>query len=152
MRRKDKEITDIKWMEAVLNAADVARIAFSLHDEPYVIPMSFAYSNGFLFFHSAREGKKLELLGKNPRVCVEATTDIELVRGDGPCDFGVRFRSVVCYGTAKEITGPVEKLAALDCIARKYSGTPGPMKDTAVDSVSVLQMTVDKMTGKKSGW
>jgi hypothetical protein len=150
MRRKDKEITDREQMEAVLTRAEVACIAFSKDNEPYVIPMNFAYREGILYFHSAREGTKLDMLRANPRVCVAAAVDVALVRGDRPCDFSARYRSVICRGRAAEIEGTAAKEEALRMITKKYAGQeiPGALK---ADPVTVIAVTVEEMTGKKSG-
>ena len=43
MRRKDREITDRKAMEAIISGAEVCRIALCDGNEPYVVPVSFAY-------------------------------------------------------------------------------------------------------------
>ncbi len=58
MRRKDKVITDIKRIEEIINKAKVCRLALSLDDTPYVVPVRFDYSAATIYFHSAKGGKK----------------------------------------------------------------------------------------------
>ena len=76
MRRNDREITDSREILSIVNECKVIRLA--MLDEqglPYIIPLNFGYrfADGvFTFYcHSAREGHKLELLRRDPRVSFE---------------------------------------------------------------------------------
>jgi nitroimidazol reductase NimA-like FMN-containing flavoprotein (pyridoxamine 5'-phosphate oxidase superfamily) len=71
MRRKDREISDTTLIEDVIGNSLVCRLGMSRNDQPYVVPLCFAYSNNTLYFHSAGDGLKLEILQHNPNVCVE---------------------------------------------------------------------------------
>ncbi|HXX55979.1 MAG TPA: pyridoxamine 5'-phosphate oxidase family protein, partial [Methanoregula sp.] len=95
MLRKDREITDRKEMEAVLQAAPVCRLAMVDGDEPYVVPLCFGYESGSFFFHSALEGRKIDILRKNPRVCIEADSTGGAIRDGNPCSWGMRYTSVI---------------------------------------------------------
>lgn len=39
--------------------------------------------------HSAKEGKKIDLMKRNPEVCFEIDVGVELIRADSPCSFGM---------------------------------------------------------------
>jgi len=54
MRRKDREITDRKKIEAILDKAPVCRIGFSKDNDPYVVPVCFGYGNGSASIRQAR--------------------------------------------------------------------------------------------------
>ena len=68
MRRKDKEITDIESIEKIIHKAKVCRLALSLDDTPYVVPVCFGYSAETIYFHSAKEGKKIDIIKKNKQL------------------------------------------------------------------------------------
>ena len=112
MRRADKEIKDRSEIEAVLREAKVCRIAMCRGDEPYVVPVVFGYEEGAIYFHSATEGKKLDMLKANPRVCFEVDVDVEVVVGKVPCASGVKYRSVIGWGRAEFIEDEEEKAKA----------------------------------------
>ncbi len=152
MRRKDKEIRDRGWMEEILDRAQVIRVAMAAGGEPYLVPMNFGYRDGKVYLHSAPEGRKIDMLQSNPRVFLEATADTELVSGDRPCGFGMRYRSVTASGTARILAERQEKMKALDIIAEKYAGFTGTMEDTAVDGTAVIVIDIVEMSGKQSGW
>ena len=78
MRRKDLEVSERAEVEAILAEATVCRLAMCDGDQPYVVPLSFGYRDGTLYFHTAMEGKKLCILAKNNRVCFEVDVDQEL--------------------------------------------------------------------------
>lgn len=68
MRRKEREICDPEEMESIISRACVCRLAMCEGYAPYVVPLCFGYEGEYLYFHSATEGRKLEILKKNPRV------------------------------------------------------------------------------------
>ncbi len=71
MRKKEREITDIREIEQVIAGADICRIGFVDGDEPYIVPVSFGYEDNAIYFHSALEGRKVNLIKKNSKVCFE---------------------------------------------------------------------------------
>ena len=66
----DREIND------VLTHVGYGHLACSLNDEPYLVPIHYAYAPPNFYVYTT-EGKKSEMIGKNPRVClqVEDVTD-----------------------------------------------------------------------------
>lgn len=56
MRRKDKEITDPRKIEAVLKKAAIIHIALLDGDRPYIVPLNYGYAENTIYFHCAREG------------------------------------------------------------------------------------------------
>jgi len=153
MRRKEQEILDHAELEAILHRATVCRLGLAVGDAPYVVPVSFGYQEGCLYFHSAPEGKKIEMLRQNPRVCFEVDVDEELVRKGTPCAWSIRYRSVIGWGRAAFLATEEEKRRALDVIMVHYGGaTPGNYTAKALREVAVIRVAIEEMTGKKSGY
>ena len=71
MRRKENEITDKAEIESIIKQSWVCRLAMSVDGEPYVVPLCFGYAEDVLYLHSAKEGKKIEMLKQNSAVCFE---------------------------------------------------------------------------------
>ena len=122
MRRKDKEIADPALLAAVLREAFVCRLGLVDGDRPYVVPVNFVSSGGCLYLHSASEGRKIEILRRNNRICFETETGVALVRSERACDFGARYISVIGTGTASFVTDLAEKGRAFDLFMEKYAG------------------------------
>jgi uncharacterized protein len=148
MRRKDKEMTDPDAIAAIICKSTVCRLAMSDENQPYVIPMSFGYQDGAVYFHCAPEGRKIEILRKNPRVCIEFDVDCRLNAGDSPCKWGFSFQSAIAFGIAAFIEDPAEKQAALDIIMRQYSSDTFTYPESAVAKIAVIKVVVTELTGK----
>lgn len=151
MRRKDKEIIDRAEITAIIRRARVCRLGLCDGDQPYIVPMSFGLRGEALYFHCAREGKKLDLLRANPKVCFEFETDVVIEPGDSGCDFGTKYRSVIGFGTAAIVENPDERLAGLEAIIRQYADLPCDPTDAALAKTLVFRVDITEMTGKQSG-
>lgn len=155
MRRRDREIKDQSELESIIGAASVCRLAMSEGDRPYIVPLCFGYKNGNLYFHSAKEGKKLEVLRMNNLVCFEMDIDHELVRAGLPCESEMKYRSVIGFGQASFVNDVEEKRMALDIITRHYSednaeGTYVYPEQKLANTV-IIKVTIESLTGKKFG-
>ena len=69
MRRSDREIRDRSSIDGILHAASVCHLALCDGDRPYVVPMSYGYDGDRLYFHCASEGRKLDVVRRNPNAC-----------------------------------------------------------------------------------
>jgi len=153
MRRKDKEITDISGIESILRRALVCRLAMADHNRPYIVPLNFAYKDNCLYFHTGRQGQKIDCLRKNENVCFEVDEEVEIVSSGEACGWGVKYFSVIGFGRAVMIDDPQDKIQALNVIMEKYSGTSGwdyPLNN--LDRTLVIKVLIDRLTGKKSGY
>lgn len=155
MRRSEREIKDRKEIENVIESSDVCRIAFADNNVPYIVTMNFGYSGSdspALYFHCAVEGKKLELIRKNNHVCFEMDTDHELYGGSEACDFGMKYRSVVGWGSIFIVSDEQDRIKGLDHIMSHYSpGGNYKYEQNSLSRMLVLKLEISIMTGKKSG-
>ena len=151
MRRKDKEVIDPQKIEAIIESASILRIALFDDFYPYVVPVNFGYHEGRLYFHSASEGKKIDLIRRNNRVCFETESEWRLIRGDVPCKWSMSYASVIGFGRACFIEDPEEKMKGLAVIFRHYSDDPFEIPDTSLARISVIEIEVESVTGKIAG-
>jgi nitroimidazol reductase NimA-like FMN-containing flavoprotein (pyridoxamine 5'-phosphate oxidase superfamily) len=152
MRRKDKEITDTEVIDDIICRSTCCRLALSETNQPYIVPVCFGYRNRTLYVHSAREGKKIDILRKNKNVCVEFDVDHELVKADRACTWGMKYRSVICYGTALFVDDDRKKREALDVIMAHYSSGSFEYNDKKLADSIVIKIEIESMTGKQSGY
>jgi nitroimidazol reductase NimA-like FMN-containing flavoprotein (pyridoxamine 5'-phosphate oxidase superfamily) len=150
MRREDREIADIALIEDIIRNSLVCRLGMSRDDQPYVVPLCFAYGDKTLYFHSAGEGLKLEILQQNPNVCVEFDIDQEVIQGDKPCKWGMKYLSVIGFGKASFVEDLEEKRKGLDAIMKHYSGRSFEYVESAIESTCIIKVEIETMTGKKS--
>jgi nitroimidazol reductase NimA-like FMN-containing flavoprotein (pyridoxamine 5'-phosphate oxidase superfamily) len=152
MRKKEKEITDRAEIESILRNTAVCRIALSKDNNPYVVPVNHGYRDNRLYVHSSGEGKKIEFLRSNNRVCFEVDTGFEIIRSDLACSWSSRYRSVIGYGRAQFVEDPGEKRDALDVIMSHHSSESFTYSDRAVAEVTIIRIDIESMTGKQSGY
>lgn len=154
MRRAEREVTDPGELEAILKRCDVCRLGLCDGNAPYVVPLNFGYelSEGelTLYFHCAGEGKKLELIRRNPNACFETDCGHELVRGPRACDWTMRYESVIGEGTVSFVESPEEKEGALRKVMEQYAGRPDFSFDqNMLRHVTILKLSVSHFTGKR---
>lgn len=152
MRKKNKEITDTKLIEAIIQRCQVCRLGLSDNGIPYVVPVCFGYRDRTVFIHCAPEGRKIDIIKRNDRVCVEFDGDYALIQGDKACAWSMRYRSVIAWGKASLIENPQEKRQALDVIMAHYSVGSFEYPDQKLAITAIIAVTIEKVTGKQSGY
>ena len=113
MRRVEKEIKENQEIAAIMQKAEVCRIALVDGDSPYIVPVNFAVHDNHLYFHSAMDGRKIDILRKNNKVCFEIDIDTEIFKSSEPCSWGMKYLSVIGFGQAFFIENPGEKKKAI---------------------------------------
>lgn len=149
MRRKDREIISMDEIESIINKTLVCRLAMADGNMPYIVPLSFGYVDSRLFFHSAKEGRKLDILRKNNKVCFEVDAAGEIVKGDRACDWGMKFKSVIGFGKAFIIEDEESKRAALDVIMAHYGTGPFEYDEKNLKRMVIIKVEIESMTGKE---
>ena len=144
MRRADKEIKDRRQIDTIIKKAKCCRIALVDGIYPYIVPVNFAESNGHLYFHSAKEGKKIDILRKNNQVCFEIDIEGEIVGGQKACSWGMKYESIIGFGQAFFIEDNAGKKMALDLLMEKYAGKSGfSYADDELDKIIVIDVKID---------
>jgi nitroimidazol reductase NimA-like FMN-containing flavoprotein (pyridoxamine 5'-phosphate oxidase superfamily) len=151
MRKARQEIKDPTILEEILSGAILCRVAMMDGDLPYLIPFNYGYRDGALYIHSALEGKKIDLLRKDKRVCFEVEDTMEITKGDKACDWSTRYRSVVGYGTVEILSDDESKQQGLEVIMAQH-GAPELLEfnQRNLDRMVILKLTITSMTGKQS--
>ncbi|MCL2834399.1 MAG: pyridoxamine 5'-phosphate oxidase family protein [Treponema sp.] len=115
---------------------------------PYCVPLSMAREGEWLYFHSAKEGHKIDNLRINSRVCVTCVGNYRVQPGR----FNIEYESAVVFGTACEVLTAEEKIRALKLISWRY--TPEHMEafDASIDKslrrTAVWKIHIDEISGK----
>jgi nitroimidazol reductase NimA-like FMN-containing flavoprotein (pyridoxamine 5'-phosphate oxidase superfamily) len=153
LRRKEKEIKDPADLKAILAAAKYVTIAMCRGDEPYLVTLSHGYDmeRNAVYFHCAREGKKIGILKANNRVWGQAVIDRGYV--DGRCDH--LFTSVQFHGRVSFVEDEAEKRHALATMIRQLESDPGEVEghqvtDASVVKVHIGRIDLDFLSGKRS--
>lgn len=154
MRKSNREVTRHEELTTLLDQCDVCRLGLSDDGQPYIVPLNFGYhwdETGLtLFFHCAGEGRKLDIIRRNNRVCFEMDHRHALKTGDLACQFSMNFESLIGEGLIEIVTDPSEKLAALNQIMRHYSDrTDWTFDEKVLAITTVLCLKATQFTGKR---
>ncbi|MFA4956213.1 MAG: pyridoxamine 5'-phosphate oxidase family protein [Candidatus Methanoperedens sp.] len=152
MRRKDKEIKNIKEIESIIGKSKVCRIALCENNSPYIVPVCFGYKDNCLYFHSANEGKKIDIIKKNNNISFEFDIYSGLLISENPCDWDIKYSCVIGFGKAFFIHDFDEKIKALNIIIEHYSDSSYEFLKKFIDTVTIIKVEIETITGKKSGY
>ena len=156
MRRKDREITDFTKMIDIVEDCICCRLGLVSGGRAYIVPMNFGYDADAatgsltLYFHCAREGKKLEILRNDPETAFELDSGARYTGKDSACSFTCLYRCVMGSGRVVFPEEPERKLHALDRIMAHcgYKGIP-EYDERALSRVCVFELKVDEWTAKE---
>lgn len=158
MRRTDREVKDAEGILQIIESCKVCRIGMMDGEKIYIVPVNFGYiyedEKLALYFHGAREGKKLELIRKNPAVGIEMDGAHELVTGKTACEYSYHYASLVGNGRAQIVTEPKEKLMALALIMKHQTGKDFEEleKNSKLgQAVGVIRVEAGEFTCKRHG-
>jgi nitroimidazol reductase NimA-like FMN-containing flavoprotein (pyridoxamine 5'-phosphate oxidase superfamily) len=118
------------------------------NDQPYVVPITYVYQDGFIYGLSM-EGHKIDSMRKNPNICIQ----VEHIGGEHA------WRSVLCWGSFEEITDPAQaqetKLLIADLHGQAILNDQEPpisqvvkSAQSSADESVVYRMKPTRITGK----
>ena len=148
MRRHERVLDESKARELLLTGEYGVLSTTSVDGGVYGIPMSYAASDGCIYFHCAMVGHKVDNITANPLVsfCVVGRTEIS------PAAFTTAYESVVVSGLIEAVDEEDEKREALRLLIKKYSQgfeAEGDVYiDKAIHKTKILKLTIDSISGK----
>jgi uncharacterized protein len=143
---------DRAMIDAILDRALVAHVAFVERGEPVCIPMLCARIEGKLYVHGSRASRAMRLLARGEPACVTVTHLQGLVLARSVFEHSANYESVVAFGRFGEIEDPDERLAALAAFTDKL--LPGrwdevrPPNAKELKGTTVLAMEIAHASAK----
>ena len=153
MRRHDREIKDKNEILEIMDRCDVCRLAFNDGDYPYILPLNFGIEEKdghiILYFHSALEGYKTELIKRDNRVSFEMDCNHELKYDDEKGYCTMAYESVIGRGRI-EVLPEEEKAKALRKIMEHYHHSEDTyFNPAAIPRTLVYMLMIEEMTAKR---
>ena len=148
MRRNDREIKDIKEINGIIRRCRVCHLAMCDDGQPYIVPLNFGYDGRFLYFHCAPEGRKIDIIKRNDRVCFEFDILHDIVTAEKACDWGATYESVIGSGTAEIISDLKAKKEALKCIMCQYGSDASDFSEEIMKKTLILRVRILEISGK----
>ena len=147
MRRKERECSEPEFLKKILQQTDAISIAFYAEKYPYIIPVNYTLLNDALYFHCAKEGRKLECMKKNSNIGFSIYHIIDIDRDKAT----THYISLYGEGQAVEVTDKQEKQCALASLAEKYkSNCKFPVNDNILMNTTIIKINIISMSGKKN--
>ena len=148
MRRNEREITDRKEIDDIIRSCRVCHLAMCVDGQPYIIPLNFGYDGRFLYFHTAPEGRKIDIIKRNNRVGFEFDILHDIVTAEQACKWGAKYESVMGSGTAEIVDDLEAKKEALEWIMRQYGNGTWDFKEEILKKTLVLRVRILEISGK----
>jgi nitroimidazol reductase NimA-like FMN-containing flavoprotein (pyridoxamine 5'-phosphate oxidase superfamily) len=114
----------------------------------YGLPLSFVREDNHIYFHCAREGKKLQVLAKNPKVTFTVVGKTEVSQRM----FTAGYESVMVHGTVTVNLDEEETLHALLLMVDKFTPDNKPIgkvyAEKSLFRVKVMRLDMESVSGK----
>ncbi|KAK8889219.1 hypothetical protein M9Y10_033965 [Tritrichomonas musculus] len=168
MRRKDRQIISKDELFSLAKSCKFASVGLVDKSDPnnikpYVVPLSFGMKwekesdNPSFYFHSAKNGRKIQLLKNNSHACITLvkSCNINPVENIGQnsdiCEASIiHYESVIAEGQFEIIKNEKEKQEALSIILDHYDQPTGPMSMQTLSQTCVFKLTTENISGKKN--
>ena len=159
MRRQDREIKDRSVILDIIHSLPTGHLAMNDAGKPYGVTMNYyseldADRNVVLYFHGAKEGRKAEILDRDPHVYFFAERDDGpkvIIRPNGMRSVTNLYVSVAGEGVMEQVEDASEKRRVLLAMANVFSDEPfESLPDAVVEMTSVWRLILNTVTGKSN--
>ncbi len=146
MRRIKNKMSDADARALLQNCEHGTLGTISTNGYPYTVVVNYVFYNEKIYFHSAKEGHKIDNVSKNPKVSFTVADNIKVVEET----FTTTYQSVTLFGRAKIIPGNKEILMEL---IKKYASSflkeGKKYVDHSFDTTVLVEIEIDYLTGKE---
>jgi len=152
MRHKERQITDPAEIADILQRGLYLQLALCQDNQPYVVAVNYGFTDTAVYVHSFSKGKKIEMLRANPKVSFGIVLDASIIMPPDDklgCEFSMRFRSIIGFGTATILSDPDDVRQGLDIIVAHYSPAHRVYDPKVLAVTSVARIDIDSMTAMR---
>lgn len=155
MRRTDREVTEQKKINEIISNCYCCRIGFCDEGEVYIVPLNFGYEEKegkyTFYFHSAKEGRKIDIIKKQSSVGFEMDGNYQLKESEIPCNYSAFYQSVIGTGKVSFVNDRKVKKRALQFVMKHTTGKEEwNFSKEMLDCVCIFQLEVEKLSCKEN--
>ncbi|MBS7006831.1 pyridoxamine 5'-phosphate oxidase family protein [Anaerostipes sp.] len=155
MRKKDREVLNEEKIDKIISDCYCCRLGLQDEGRIYIVPLSFGYekenSRRIFYFHSAKEGRKIDLIRKNGYAGFELDTNYTLKEGVNACSYSAAFQSVTGSGKMLFVNEPEEKKKALSLIMHHNTGKEEwEFSEEMLEAVCVFKLEAEELSCKEN--
>ena len=148
MHKKERQVSDERAKEMLLEATEGTLAMHGDDGYPYALPMNYVYLNGAIYIHTADYGYKIDALKANQKVCFSVIVRSKIA----PELSTTRYESVVATGDAEFIEDEAERQLVMETIVDRFSPglREGGMKfiKAAIARTAIIKINIREMKGK----
>lgn len=150
MRRK-KQLLSVEETVAIFEKGTSGTLALLGDDDyPYAVPISYVYSDGKIYFHSAVAGHKIDAIKKYDKASFCVIDEDNVVSEE----YTTYFRSAIAFGRVRIIEDNDIKHSAIRVLAEKYSFAHREGIENEINReykiLTMIEMDIEHMTGKEA--
>ena len=150
MRRIRQQLSDEESISILKKATSGTLALLGDNGYPYVVPISYVYSEGKIFFHSALSGHKVDAI----RNCDKASFCVIELDEVIPKKYTTFFRSVIAFGRIHFIEDEAEKLATAQLLGNRYNPNDDESLQKEIESglarMLAIRFDIEHLTGKEA--
>ncbi len=151
MRRQDKEIKNSTLLRKILKQAKYITIALAMDNNPYLVSLNHGYApkENCIYFHCAKEGKKIDYMKANSEIWGQALLDF----GYDSKWCTQSYATVMFKGKVSFIEDLRQKQKAFLVINSQLKSPPERLKEimkTDLEKTTVGRIDIESLSGKKS--
>ena len=153
MRKANREVKDRNEIIEIMKRCDVCRLAFNNGDYPYIVPLNFGLDADeekvIIYFHSALEGTKVDIMKREMKATFEMDCNHELQYYEDRGYCTMAYESVIGKGKIR-ILSEDEKMDALKKLMAQYhKNKEAYFNPAAIPRTLVYCLEVEEMTAKR---
>jgi Predicted flavin-nucleotide-binding protein len=152
MRRKDREVTDVNEIVEIIANCEISIVGMRDEEDIYMVPLNFGHTYQddqlTLYFHCAHEGKKIDLLKRNPRVSFEM--DCGHVLTPSGNSYTYKYGCVLGKGIVEFIEDSQLKSEAMEIILQHYDINNLTVTTEMLAATTMFKIIVTEFTGKRN--
>ncbi len=152
VRRHERGRYDHATVHAILDAALVGHIAYTIDGQPYCTPTAFWRDGSTLYWHGSSASRMIRAQSDGLPVCLTVTHLDALILARSAFHHSVNYRSAMVFGSAELVTDPIVKRRAVDgFIDRFYPGRSAslrPPTDQELKATAFVAMAIQQASAK----
>ncbi|MDO5041771.1 MAG: pyridoxamine 5'-phosphate oxidase family protein [Peptoniphilus sp.] len=150
MRRYKQKLEESRRDEILKNSSSGVLCLMGDGGYPYGVPMSYAYSENKLIFHTAKTGHKIDAIKNNSKASFTIIERDQVV----PEEYTTYFRSVIVFGKVEIVEDLEQKMADIKILSEKYAipGDKGQYEeiDSLFDKFHIIELHIEHKSGKEA--
>ena len=148
MRRKRQQLSDEESIGILQKSTSGTLALLGDNGYPYAVPISYVYSDGKLYFHSALTGHKVDAI----RGCDKASFCVIYQDNVQPEKYTTFFRSVIAFGKIHVVEDETEKLKIARLLGNRYNPNQEESLqkeiETGLSRMLAIRFDIEHLTGK----